>query len=527
MTDAIADFTRAIVLNDKYSFAFNKRGIAKFTIGDKVGAIEDFTRAIELDSKYAIAYNNRGVVKFDLGDKEGAVAEFTKAIKLDLEYTIAYNNRGVVKFDLGDKEGALADYSKVSELIQKYAIACNNRGVVKFDVEDGVKNNKIIDLNLLDFKGLSGFYEKSDTSLNWSWLSDTRGGAYGGAYSLGQEYAIPDKKIDSKLPILDFRVRVFFATDRNLIKASKVSNKFGDQRSELCYGYCDVTMPHDHLIGEVETPSWWRFEFREDPEKHVILHKTVINQKEDFFKNLAVLVHDSKGKNAFVFVHGYNVTFEDAAKRTAQISYDLSFDGAPIFYSWPSRGSLLAYTNDEQSIEWAQTNLTKFLKEFFKYSDAENVYLIAHSMGNRALTRSVVALLTDMPSLKNRLKEVILAAPDIDAAVFKRDIAPALAVAGRPVTLYASSEDKALSASKIVHTYPRAGDSREGVLVVPGIETIDATKMGTDLLGHSSFVSRSVLGDIFSLIRTGKRADERFGLRRINDKAGIYWEILP
>ncbi len=321
-------------------------------------------------------------------------------------------------------------------------------------------------------------------------------------------------------------VRVFFATDRN----QTLDKMFGDQRSELNYGYCDISIPsyNRHYIGKLETPVWWRFEFLENPDKHVMLQKMVISPKEDFFQDLVNCVRNSKEKNTFLFVHGYNVTFEDAAKRTAQISYDLSFDGAPVFYSWPSQGSTVGYMVDEQSIEWAQPHLKKFLKDFFTQADAKHIYLIAHSMGSRALTRAVTELLTDMPFLRKRLKEVILAAPDIDADVFMRDIAPALASAGRPITLYASSKDKALIASKGLHGYPRAGDSGQGLVIVPGIETIDATSVETDLVGHNYFTeNRSLLGDIFTLIATGKRADKRFGLRPVHVKAGTYWEFKP
>ena len=215
-----------------------------------------------------------------------------------------------------------------------------------------------------------------------------------------------------------------------------------------------------------------------------------------------------------------------AARRTAQISYDLAFEGAPVFYSWPSQAKTSAYTIDEQNIEWAQANLKGFLDEFFQRSGAQNVYLIAHSMGNRALTRAVASLLTEKPALRSRLKEVILTAPDIDADVFKRDIAPSLTATGRPITLYASSEDLALVASKKVHGYPRAGDSGRGLVLIPGVETVDATLVDTSLLGHSYFAeSRSVLSDMFYLIRRGQRADMRFGLDRVDDQAGRYWKF--
>lgn len=318
--------------------------------------------------------------------------------------------------------------------------------------------------------------------------------------------------------------RVYFATDRNPIKSKNPAEIFGTDRGPISYGICDVSIPRDHLIGELEAPSIWRLEFRENPAKHVVLLDAVVQTKDKFFSDVSARIHASSGKNAFLFVHGYNVTFEDAARRTAQISYDLGFDGAPVFYSWPSQGATLKYTVDEQNIEWTQANLKRFLGDFFEKSDAQNVYLIAHSMGNRALTRVVASLLAEKPSIRHRLREVILAAPDIDAEVFRRDIAPALIASNRPITLYSSSEDLALVASKKFHgDYPRAGDSGQGLVVVPGIETIDATGMDTSLLGHSYFSeARSILSDIFYVVRN-ERAEQRFGLRGIDTPNGRYW----
>lgn len=321
-------------------------------------------------------------------------------------------------------------------------------------------------------------------------------------------------------------VRVLYATDRNHVADAKPAEAFGGARAALSYGYCEVSIPREHRLGELEAPSIWRLEFREDPARHVVLLSAVVLPKDDFFRALAARIAASEGGSAFLFVHGYNVSFAEAARRTAQISYDLAFDGAPVFYSWPSQGKTQAYTVDEQNIEWSQANLRGFLEDFFTRSQAQNVYLIAHSMGNRALTRAVAALMHDQPALRARLKEVILTAPDIDAAVFSRDIAPALAAAGRPITLYASSQDLALRASKQVHGYPRAGDAGPGLIVVPGIETIDASQVDTSLLGHSYFAeASSVLSDIYYLIRDGERADRRFGLRRVEGTAGAHWEF--
>lgn len=324
-------------------------------------------------------------------------------------------------------------------------------------------------------------------------------------------------------------MKVLFATDRKVTSDRPGSVVFGSKRSPtLAYGICEVSIPRDHRMGQLESPSIWRFEIQESPTRHVVLMSTRIQAKEQFFTGLRNRVGKSKGRSSFLFVHGYNVSFVDAARRTAQMAYDLGFDGAPVFYSWPSRGETKAYIADEQMIEWAQPNLRSFLEDYASRSDAENIYVIAHSMGNRALTRAVSTLLSERPDLRPRFKEIILAAPDIDSEVFRRDIAPAMTRLGRPVTLYASSEDKALMLSKSLHAYPRAGDAGEGLVVVPGIETIDASKVDTGFLGHSYYGdTRSVLSDIFYIIRNGKRAGDRFGLVERNSQVGRYWVFTP
>ena len=95
-----------------------------------------------------------------------------------------------------------------------------------------------------------------------------------------------------------------------------------------------------------------------------------------------------------------------------------------------------------------------------------------------------------------------------------------------PVTLYASAQDAALLASDAVHGYRRAGDSRQGVLVVDGIETIDATGLDESFLGHSYFSeTKPILNDILEIINTSKRAARRRLLEKQQQDEGVYWKI--
>lgn len=318
------------------------------------------------------------------------------------------------------------------------------------------------------------------------------------------------------------QVRVFFATDRN----EDGVGEFGSERgAEITYGSVFVSIPREHEVGGIERPSIWRLEFSEDPREHMMIVRRSTFPREDFMAEVRETLARGGSEASFVFVHGYHVGFDDAARRTAQITYDLDFRGAPVFYSWPSQGTLEGYTVDEANVEWSTLNLKNFLLDYAQNSAAKDIYLIAHSMGNRALTRAVTALFTEHPEVKGRFKEIILTAPDVDADVFKREIAPRLVAGCDKITLYVSDGDKALLASKKVHGYPRLGDAAAGIAVVPGIETVDASGLDTSFLEHSYFAtSGSVLKDIRRLVLEGLRAAQR-GLTERGTAASRYWKF--
>ena len=159
---------------------------------------------------------------------------------------------------------------------------------------------------------------------------------------------------------------------------------YNSERGTLSRGICEVTVPDSHQRGQVERPSLLRFEFREDQQKHVVLASAVELTQNDFQRRLADLVDQSSERDLLVFIHGFNVDFESAVQRTAQIAVDLPFHGVPVCYSWPSQGSLLGYTIDENNAAWTTSHLRAFLEELAETSGADSINLVAHSMGNRA-----------------------------------------------------------------------------------------------------------------------------------------------
>jgi esterase/lipase superfamily enzyme len=327
-------------------------------------------------------------------------------------------------------------------------------------------------------------------------------------------------------------VRIFYATDRKVSGKPDPAAYYAGTRGngDLDLGICDVSLPRDHRMAKLEAPSIWNFEFRDTPGKHMVLLKVQPQPVEAFFTELSGRVQSSQRKEAFVFVHGYNESFEKAARRTAQLAYDLGFEGAPILYSWPSRGSWVDYPADEATIEWTIPHLKEFLTTVAIKSQAQRVHLIAHSMGNRALAAALKEIADNQqgPRSVPLFKEIVLAAPDIDAEVFTQ-LAQDIQKAGERITLYASSKDEALVASQKFHGgFPRAGESGRAIVAVSGMDTIDASAVDTGLLGHSYYLGKqSILSDLFNLLRDGNPPEARVGLKPVEESGKRYWIFKP
>ena len=315
-------------------------------------------------------------------------------------------------------------------------------------------------------------------------------------------------------------VELFYATTR----APERDGEFGRERGELSFGIADVAIPPNHVIGRNEQPSMFRFEWSEDERKHIAFRGTSPLTNDAFVQQLNVAIDQSPEKRLMVFVHGYNVGFPEAARGLAQFSTDLKFDGPVLLFSWPSQNSLMGYAVDATNADWSQTHLTRVLMDVLDRTQATEIFLVGHSMGSPALTRAYVTVANERPLDIYRVQHMILVAPDMDADLFRHEIAPRLAAARTPVTLYASSGDRALMASKTFNGYPRAGDSGEGLVIVPGVETVDASEASSGFLGHSYFMEdRRIMEDIYAILTSGQSSDNRFGLQAVDTDEGRYW----
>lgn len=334
-------------------------------------------------------------------------------------------------------------------------------------------------------------------------------------------------------------VQVFFGTNRKPYENAARVSYTSSEADSLSLGVASITVPVSHQVPSVERPWALRvpgtdveltFE-TEDPNRHFTI-KSIETLPEDQFAARArerLAASKTYKDQALVFVHGFYNTFDDAIYRTAQITYDMQFDGAAFMYSWPSAGTLDAYRTDRGKAERAGPSLRAFLDLVARKSGAKRITVIAHSMGNLPLMEALDETVAGaQPSPDAVIDDVVLAAPDIGRKEFAT-LAEHINHIRGGVTLYAASNDLALAASRTLNGESRAGDTQpDGPLLLPHVDTIDATTSSLQMFRLNHFYvaeSSAVLCDLERLLRTGLHPpDARTQLLRpVADGTGKYY----
>jgi esterase/lipase superfamily enzyme len=294
---------------------------------------------------------------------------------------------------------------------------------------------------------------------------------------------------------------VWFGTNRKPLDARDPSRGFSAEFDDrLHFGKRIVRIPSSHRPGELGSPLWRRLltgvddRLRVEPAR-VLAEAAFRAEVQSFLARL-----DPADRNVLVFIHGFNTTFDDAARRAAQLGHDLKVPGVTAFFSWPSQGSTSAYLTDQSAMEASEGLLADFLVKVSTLADPGRVHLIAHSMGNRGLLRAMHRA-TTQAALRSgtRFGQIFLAAPDVDVHLF-RQLASIYPQVSERTTLYVADEDKAFSALAWVTSGVRVGGAPP-VVVMPGIDTVRVRGTGLFRIGHSYVAEElDVLRDIRSLL---------------------------
>jgi len=324
-------------------------------------------------------------------------------------------------------------------------------------------------------------------------------------------------------PPAAIRFPIFYATNRGASGAEDSAEGFGAEPGALSYGRAEISIPVDHQVGEIESSSSWGIASAAASEGDFGVASTASLAPPDFLAGIAEQGRRTGDGSVLVFIHGYNNSFLDALKRTAQLAADLDWQGTAVVFSWPSRGALLGFNGDRANAEASAAPLRVFLGMLANRADAGRIDIVAHSMGARVL----LLALAGFENPRRPFDQIAMAALEMSRDEFIA-LAPRAAAAAGRVTLYASSSDRPLQVIAEIAGDAPAGDANAGLILVPGIDSIDATAADGDLLGHSYYAdSRAVLADLHQLLTHDLPPDQRFGLRARTVEGGRYWELKP
>jgi len=273
-----------------------------------------------------------------------------------------------------------------------------------------------------------------------------------------------------------------------------------------------------------------------------------IEQLNESFKKFGDLLREqlavAQRKELFIFVHGYNNTFESGATRMGQLWHYLGHIGVPMIYSWPagSPGLLTGYTHDRESSEFTIFHFRQILKAAAATPELEKIHIIGHSRGTDVVMHTLRDMRLQVPGTriadfrKFKIGHVVLAAPDVDTgiAVQKFGADRVGYLVPQFLTLYINPQDFALAISNILF----AGKNRIG-----NFDDQSITDHQTNVLkhalnfsairlnsragssSHDYFVSNpAVLSDLILLLKENRRPGKANG-RPLKKLPNGLWQI--
>ncbi|WP_234636101.1 alpha/beta hydrolase [Allorhizobium ampelinum] len=210
--------------------------------------------------------------------------------------------------------------------------------------------------------------------------------------------------------------------------------------------------------------------------------------------------------------------------RAAQIGHDLGIGQGIGLFSWPSRGRVRNYTADEAASEASRYLLADFIADFVSNTQQKEVNIIAHSMGCRCLIGALEVLSNGRKSVLKQINQVILAAADVDARIMSHQGEHIIGRCKR-ITSCASDMDTALKISGWLHDHPRVGTTPP-TFVLKGMDTVVVNDNDLGDFSHGYIAtSRTILNDIFAVLKHNRAPHERFALEAVSMDGLSFWRI--
>ncbi len=270
-------------------------------------------------------------------------------------------------------------------------------------------------------------------------------------------------------------------------------------------------------VGEVQWPK----SLPGNPATDFVTERTEVVDRAEAVTWFRQKLAKNKRRQVLVFIHGFNNRFEDAVYRFAQIVHDSDADVVPILFTWPSRGSVLAYGYDRESTNYSRDALEAVLRGIASQPSVGEISVLAHSMGNWLTLETLRQMAIRSGRVDPKIKNVLLAAPDVDIDIARQQIG-GLGPNRPSFTLFVSQDDRALAVSRRVWgSTARLGaidpeqEPYRTEIDMAKINVLDLTKLKSgDPLNHAKFAQSPQVVQLIGqrLAEQSTITDSRVGL---------------
>lgn len=326
-------------------------------------------------------------------------------------------------------------------------------------------------------------------------------------------------------------IPILFATNRKPM-GSGYGNEVQTTDADLSLGIATIRAPFAEVTNRAERAAEAVGQLHRSGSGRLTNENSLTSQRVDRLDVPAMRTraadHLSRAgrfpRQAFVYVHGYNNSFDEALRRTAMIAYDLDFDGLAAVFAWPSKSSTLGYFADRQRADASAPALTEMLHHLAAALPDVTIHLVAHSTGADILL-SALEQLSKANRPKPLLGEVIIAHADIGLDRFAETL-PSVRKLGLQITSYTGGGDWAVWASNTIRG--QSGRVGNTPVSLPGVDSIEVSGLGVRLdFNHNIFVRHPIVfADMAKLMATRQRPpDHRTdSFRPRTTKQGAHWQ---
>jgi esterase/lipase superfamily enzyme len=253
--------------------------------------------------------------------------------------------------------------------------------------------------------------------------------------------------------------RFYFTTNRRRGGAdADLGQRYGSERGDTVeFGSFDTEIKATLGLGMIIDPSDWLL-------NEEIRLKTVRDlDRKDMVAQLRDRVAASSHRSLLVIVHGFRERFPSALRKTAFLAHVLDIDTPVLLFDWPGNqgSSLSGYRRARRVAKESGSDLADMLKMIVNDVQPERLWLVANSMGGEVVVNAFSILHREaaFSDKSPEFENVVLTAPDVDHRQFNSRFRQEISDLANTVTVYVSSNDRALLISRVINRGQRLGEA--------------------------------------------------------------------